>query len=271
MPRRYDFSKNPAVSVEDGYFNAYRNSRAGNGEVSYLDLWGPHGHFLFSGIHHQFDLRTPQGQSPYDNALVDPVFDWLSNNAKGDWHWHEAQTNNYHSVSTGVYLADKADIEAFMAKWGGIFQYDEARTAQNDAYIGKNRQAEAENVVPSHMSAARMKFMMAQMDDETGEYFDTISARDGFDAMFADGFDQTIAYILEEDKPSEHGPRLLDGTWHESVTNSIRSIGEWVRTSASEALRAEMTDRIISDDELAEAFRAGLEHAPVNATKCPTP
>lgn len=150
MPRRYDFSKNMALSVEDGYFHAYLESRAGNGEVSYLSLWGPHGNFLFSGIHHQFDLKTPQGQSPYYNSLVDPVFDWLSANVNGDWHWHEGQTNNYRSVSTGVYLADPSDIEAFKAKWGGIFQYDEKRTAQNDAYREKNRQAEAENVVPSY-------------------------------------------------------------------------------------------------------------------------
>jgi hypothetical protein len=202
---------------------------------------------------------------------VDPVFDWLSANAKGDWHWHEAQTNNYRSVSTGVYLAEQADIEAFNTKWGGIFQYDETRTARNDAYHEKNRQAEAENVVPSYISAARIKFMLVQMDEETGGYFDTISGRDGFDAMFAEGFDQTIAYILEEDKPSEHGPRMLDGTWHEGVTSSIRAIGEWVRLGASDALRAEMADREIADDGLAEAFRAGLSPAPSQARNVPMP
>jgi hypothetical protein len=84
---------------------------------------------------------------------------------------------------------------------GGIFQYDETRTAQNDAYNEKNRQAEAENVIPSYVSAARIKFMLVQMDEETGDYFDTISGRDGFDAMFGEAFDQAIAYIMEEDKP----------------------------------------------------------------------
>jgi hypothetical protein len=61
MPRRYDYSKNPSVSVEDGYFNAYKDARDGTGESSYVSLWGPHGN---SGIQHQFDLKTPKGQSP---------------------------------------------------------------------------------------------------------------------------------------------------------------------------------------------------------------
>lgn len=108
------------------------------------------------------------------------------------------------------------------------------------------------------------------MDEETGEYFDTISGRDDFDAMFAEGFDQTIAYIMEEDKPSEHGPRMLDGTWHEGVTSSVRAIGDWVRTSASDTLRAEMTDRKIADEGLAEACKAGLSH-PVEAKSVALP
>ncbi|MCS4089913.1 hypothetical protein [Rhizobium sp. BK176] len=271
MPRRYDFSNNPTTSIEDGYFHAYREARSGAGEVSYLSLWGPHGIFLFSGIHHQFDLKTPTGQSPYDNALVDPVFDWLSANAKGDWHWHEGQTNNYRSVSTGVYLADRSDIEAFKAKWGGIFQYDETRTVRNEAYREKNREAEAANVVPPYLSAERIKYMLAQMDQETGDYFDTISSRDGFDTMFAEAFDLVVAYILEEGKPSKHGPRMLDGTWHEGITNSVRAIGEWVRTGASDALRAEMAERDIADEGLADAFRAGLVTPPATAQNSPTP
>lgn len=265
MPRRFDFSGNPALSDEDGNFNVYRDRRDGAGEVSCASLWGPQGLFLFSGIHHQFELTTPAGQSPYDNELVDPVFDWLSANIKGDWHWHESETNNYRSVSTSVYIADQADIEAFQAEWDSLFRYDENDTERNARFRERNRVAEETNTVPAYISVQSMKFMLVHMAADTAEYFDTLSGRDGFDAMFSEGFDLAVAYVLEEDKPSEHGPRMLDGTWHEEIVRVFREIGEWVRESASDTLRAEMADKEIADEGLHEAFRSGFGPVPARA------
>jgi hypothetical protein len=261
MPRIYDFSRNPSLSEVDGNFNAYRERRDGAREVSYATLWGPQGLFLFSGIHHQFQLKTPVGQSPYDNDLVDPVFDWLSANVEGDWHWHEAESNNYHSISTSVYLAGQNDISAFQATWGSLFEYNEADTASNARYQEKNCRAEESNTMPSYISVQSMKFMLVHMGGDTGEYFDRLSGRIGFDAMFVDGFDLAISYVLEEDKPSEHGPRMLDGSWHGEILRVFREIGDWVRTGASDALREEMADREIADEGLAKAFRSGLSPA----------
>lgn len=149
MPRIYDYSHNAELSDRDYIFSVYRNRRDGAGEVPYASLWGPQGLFLFDGIHHQFKLRTADGQSPYDNGLVEPVFDWLCENAKGGWHWHESQTNNYRSICTSVYLAEAGDIDTFMAKWGGIFAYDEKHTARNAEWIAMNEGAAAENVLPA--------------------------------------------------------------------------------------------------------------------------
>lgn len=93
---------------------------------SHASFWEPQGVFLFSGIHHQFELATA-GQSPYDNDLVDPIFEWLSANVKGDGHWHESETSNYRSVSTSVYIADQEDIEA--SRRNGIRPSNTTRTS----------------------------------------------------------------------------------------------------------------------------------------------
>jgi hypothetical protein len=109
------------------------------------------------------------------------------------------------------------------------------------------------------------------MDQEIGDYFDTISGRDGFDDMFSEAFDKFIAYILKADKPSEHGPRMPDGTWHEGITRSVRAIGEWIRTGASDALRSELSEREITHEGLADALRAGVATSPATAQNATSP
>jgi hypothetical protein len=271
MPRIYDYSHNAELSDRDYIFSVYRNRRDGAGEVSYASLWGPHALFLFDGIHHQFDLRTAAGQSPYDNDLVDPVFDWLCDNAKGGWHWHESQTNNYRSIGTSVYLADAGDIEAFKAKWGDIFAYNEKRTVRNAEWNAMNEDAAARNVLPANVTPERMKFMLKDMDAETGAYLDTISGREGFDDTFVEAFKAAVVYILEKDKPSEFGPRMLDGRWHEGVIGVLREIGNWVRTSASAELHARTADCQIADEDLEQAFLSGLEGPKAPAETAPSP
>lgn len=102
-----------------------------------------------------------------------------------------------------------------------------------------------------------MKFTLVHMGVETAEYFDTLSRRDGFDAMLSEGFDLAVAYVLEEDKPAEHGPRMLDGTWLNEVVRVFLEIGEWVRTARPTLFRGDMADNEITDEGLYEAFRSG--------------
>jgi hypothetical protein len=272
MPRVYDYSHNSELSDRDYVYSVYRERRDGSGEVSYASLWGPKGLFVFDGIHHQFALRPTNGKTPYDNDLVDPVFDWLCENAKGGWHWHEGHTNNYRSIATSVYIANHDDIDAFLTKWQAIFKYDENDTISNDERKAKTKEAEENNVLPSYLTASRMKFILTGMDAEAGEYLHTLSGRDNFAATFSLAFDAAVAYMLEADKPSEYGPRMPDGNWHEAVVGVFKEIGTWIRERAPDELREEIIARDIPDEGLEQAFRSGLADptpTPVGASPAP--
>lgn len=259
MPRVYDYSNNSELSDQDEIFSVYRRRREGTGEVSIKSLWGPHGFFRSGGPHHQFMLRAINEQSPYDNDLVDPVFDWLCENANGGWHWHESEVNHGHSVVTEVYIADIHESDAFREKWHALFEHDEKVTARNEKLKARAEEARANNALPSHVTVEMLKYVLASMDAEVGEFLDTLSDRHDFAATFSQAFDATVGYMLEEDKPSQYGPRMLDGNWHEGVTGAFHEIGAWVRTSAPESLREELLSREIADEGLYEAFRSGVE------------
>lgn len=270
MPRLYDYSNNSELSDQDEIFSVYRSRREGRGEVSIKNLWGPHGFFRFGGPRHQFKLRT-DGQSPYDNELVDPVFDWLCENVKAGWHWQESEGNHGHNIMTEVYIADAREIEAFRTQWQAIFDYDEKVTTRNEQLRAESEEAKANNVLPSYVTVVMLKYVLAEMDSEVGEFLDTLSDRDDFSPVFAQAFDAAVAYMLEEDKPSPHGPRMMDGNWHEAITGAFHEIGSWVRNSGLESLREELLSRAIADGGLYEAFRSGIEDQVIQPTRSPAP
>lgn len=133
MPRTYDFSaeKSPENYRNHGLFVPFldgagkRLTVLGKGEISLQDLWGPEPTGFLSGLRHQYDLQTPKGMHPYDNAVVDPIFAWLEEHCEGRWSWLEHEINNYRSVATEVYIESPDDQQAFEAAWGQLFQRSE--------------------------------------------------------------------------------------------------------------------------------------------------
>ncbi|MCV9963839.1 hypothetical protein OIU34_18340 [Pararhizobium sp. BT-229] len=75
--------------------------------------------------------------------------------------------------------------------------------------------------------------------------------------MFVQAFKAAVAYRLRNDKPSEFGPRMLDGNW--------------VRTYASPELHARILDCQIADEGLEQAFLSGVGESPAPAATCPSP
>lgn len=257
MPRYYDYAHDPELSRRDYIFSVFDRPRVGLGEVPLSRLSGPHGIFLFDGATHQFRLQSPETGSIYDNALVDPVFDWLSANVSGAWNWLEIWTNNGRSVATHVYLAEAEDIDAFRKTWGRSFSYDERDTERNAAWEDVLRVAREDHVLPAHVTAERMKYVLVRMDDEAAEFFDDISNRDGFDAMFTEALRHATSYLLES-TDTRHGPRDAEGVWRNGVEEAFVRIGQWVATSGSPELRTELAEAALGDDALDRALYSGL-------------
>jgi hypothetical protein len=255
MPRIHDFSKDPSRSEPDYIWNLFRERTLGRGEVAEAILWGPGGIFLFDGVHHQFDLRTPAGRSPYDNDLVDPVYRWLEENMSGPWNWLERQTNNYRSVATSVYIRDDADIEAFKAKWGGIFEYDESYTRRNANWVGAEIDAQERGVMPGYVRASSMHHILMAMSvsNSSADWLDNFRDRIGFDDLLAEGLQKAVARALEAE-PSEYGAKLTDGQWNEKLVAAFAAVGEWIREKAPESLRERLKGYDAGDEALTEAI-----------------
>lgn len=255
MPRIHDFDRDPSRSEPDYIWSVFRERPLGRGEVTETTLWGPGGIFLFDGIRHQFDLRAPEGRSPYDNAFVDPVYLWLEENMAGPWNWLERQTNNYRSVATSVYIRDDSDIESFNAKWGGLFKYNESRTRENADWTAAEIDAHERGVMPGYVSASSMHHILMTMavSSSTAEWLDSFRDRVGFDDLFAEGLQKAVAHALEAE-PSEYGARLIDGQWNEKLIAAFAAVGEWVREKAPESLRERLQGYDAGDEILTEAI-----------------
>ena len=253
MPRRYDYAHDETLSDKDYIWSVFREQRSGRGEIDTFDLWGPRSLFLMSGPRHQFDLSPPKGVSPYDNALVDPVYRWLEENTTGPWHWIEGETNNNRSVYTAVYLERERDIEAFCESWRGIFKYSQETSADNAEWRKSQTAAAEAGRLPPHLTVQFMKHILLGMYDKGGDWLDGISDRAGFDVMFAKGFTLAVKELLEAE-PGEWGPKRADGTWHEGVVQAVASVGGWVRERAPASLRADLEGFEIGDAALSAAF-----------------
>jgi hypothetical protein len=255
MPRIHDFDRDPSRSDEDYIWSIFRDRRQGRGELSEVDLWGPQAIFHFDGLHHQFRLKTPDGTSPYDNALVDPVYRWLEENTSGPWHWLEGQTNNYRSVYTAVYIQDDADIEAFDASWGALFKYDEDYTRDNAKWLAADRDARERGVMPKYLKAWSLHHILMGMavSDATADWLDGFKDRDGFGDAVTEGLERAVARALKAE-PSEFGAKLPDGNWNEKLVEAFVAVGAWVREKAPESLKERLQGFEIGDEVLSEAF-----------------
>lgn len=255
MPRIHDFDRNPDRSDEDYIWSVFRDRPLGRNEVSETDLWGPGGIFLFDGVHHQFSLKAPDGSSPYDNSLVDPIFRWLEENMSGTWNWLERQTNNWRSVATSVYIRDDADIDAFRSEWGGFFKYDEDYTTENAVLAAAEAEAADRGVLPAHVTASTMRHVLMTMavSSSTAGWLENLQARAGFDDVFVGGLDMAVAHVLAAE-PSEHGARLPDGQWNEKLLAAFIAVGEWVRKKAPDSLRERLQDYATDDEALTAAI-----------------
>lgn len=255
MPRIHDFDRDPSRSDEDYIWRVFRDRALGRGEVAETYLWGPGGIFLFSGVHHQFDLKAPEGRSPYDNSLVDPVYRWLDENMSGPWNWLERQTNNYRSVATSVYIRDDADIEAFRAQWGSLFEYDESRTRGNAQWVAAEIEAEERGEMPGYVRASSMHHILMSMavSSSGAEWLEVFKDRAGFDDLFAEGLQKAVARALEAE-PSEYGAKLTDGQWNEKLVAAFVAVGEWVREKAPDTLRERLQDYDAGDEILTDAI-----------------
>lgn len=130
MPRKYDYSAPETPELYDDWglfvpFLEHGKPRpvAGKTEASLQDLWGDKSFLV--GVRHQYELSTPAGVSPYDNALLDEIHSWLDENAAGRWNWLEHVINNGRSVGTDVYLEDEDAQKVFEGRWGHLFKRDE--------------------------------------------------------------------------------------------------------------------------------------------------
>jgi hypothetical protein len=255
MPRIHDFSRDPSKSDPDYIWNVFRDQRQGQGELTEVDLWGPCAIFHFDGLHHQFRLKPPEGQSSYDNALVDPVFRWLEDNTSGPWHWHEGQTNNYRNVYTAVYIQDGADIEAFREAWGAIFKYDEDYTRDNAAWLAVDRDARDRGEMPGYVDASRMHHILMSMavSSETADWLDGVKDLAGFDELVEAGLAEAVAHILKSE-PSQYGAKLPDGQWNEKLVEAFVAVGAWIRERAPASLRERLQGFEVNDDVLSEAL-----------------
>lgn len=253
MPRLYDHSHNPEVSTKDYIWSVYKEPRHGRGEISYIDLWGPAGMFVMDGLGHQFKLSVPKGTSPYDNGIVDPVFEWLNENTTGKWHWHESETNNNRSVGTDVYIEADSDIEAFRAAWGSIFEYNAGYTDSNREWLAAEQKAACENVLPEHVRTSTLMYGMLSMDETTAGWFDGVAERSDFAERFRAALDRAVVSISQE-KPSQYGPRLPDGTWVPGIVDAFRETGAWIRERAPDAVRAAVSDFSVDDEALMAAI-----------------
>lgn len=255
MPRIHDFSRDPSRSEQDYIWSVFRERPLGRGEVTETALWGPGGIFLFDGVRHQFDLRAPDGRSPYDNGLVDPIYRWLEENMSGPWNWLERQTNNYRSVATSVYIGNDADIEAFKTKWGGLFEYDESCTRENADWVAADADARERGVMPGYVRASSMHHILMSMavSSSTADWLDNLSDRTGFDDLFAEGLQKAIARALEAE-PSEYGAKLADGQWNEQLLAAFEAVGEWVREKAPESLRERLQGYDAGDEMLTDTI-----------------
>jgi hypothetical protein len=255
MPRIHDFDRDPSRSDEDYIWSIFRDRRQGRGELSEIDLWGPQAIFHFDGLHHQFRLKTPEGTSPYVNALVNPAYRWLEENMSGPWHWLEGQTNNYRSVYTAVYIQDDADIEAFNASWSALFKYDEDYTCDNAKWLAMDRDARERGVMPEYVRASSMHHILMGMavSDTTADWLDGFKNRGGFDDLAVEGLERAVAHFLKAE-PSEYGAKLPGGQWNKKLVEAFVAVGEWIRGKAPETLRERLQDFEIGDKILSEAF-----------------
>lgn len=112
---------------------------------------------------------------------------------------------------------------AFKGKWGNLFaRTTRSATSHNVSLRALNETAAQENLLPKYVSVDKLKFMVVSMDDQVAAYFDTICGRTDFHGAFLRAFQEAAAYLVEFE-PSPHGPRLLDGSWNEGVTETFRT------------------------------------------------
>ncbi|NTF18165.1 hypothetical protein G6L37_07080 [Agrobacterium rubi] len=255
MPRVHDFARDPSRSDEDYIWSVFRERPLGRGEVSETDLWGPGGILLFSGVHHQFSLKAPDGSSPYDNDLVDPVYRWLDENTIGAWNWLERQTNNWRSVATSVYVGDDADIEAFKAEWGHLFTYEEDYTRENARWIADDLDAQERGELPDYLTASRMQHILMSMaaSGSTSGWLRKFQDRAGFDDLFIEGLDKAVARAIEAE-PSEYGARTEDGQWNDLLVDAFKAVGDWVRDTAPVSLQERLKGYETGDEALSIAL-----------------
>lgn len=255
MPRIHDFDRDPSRSDEDYIWRVFRDQALGRGEVAEVDLWGPGGIFLFDGVHHQFSLKAPEGRSPYDNELVDPVYRWLDENMSGPWNWLERQTNNWRSVATAVYIRNDVDIVAFRAAWGGLFTYEEQYTRENAEWAAADIDAQERGVMPSYVRASSMHHILMSMavSSSTADWLANLRDRAGFDDIFVEGLDKAVAHALKAE-PSEYGARLEDGQWNEKLLAAFVAVGEWVREKAPHSLRERLQGYDAGEEILTDAI-----------------
>lgn len=266
MPRIHDFDRDPSRSDEDYIWSVFRDQPLGRGEVSDTSLWGPGGIFLFDGVRHQFDLKAPEGRSPYDNSLVDPVYRWLDENMSGPWNWLERQTNHWRSVATSVYIRNDADIEAFQAQWTSLFEYDESRTRGNAEWVAAEIEAEEHGEMPGYVRGSSMHHILMSMavSNSGADWLEVFKDRAGFDDLFAEGLQKAVARALEAE-PSEYGAKLTDGQWNEKLVTAFVAVGEWVREKAPDTLRKRLQGYDAGDTILTEAI--GLSYPAPSVTR----
>lgn len=268
MPRKYDFSDQSEHSEDDDLFKTIRNPTLGPGELEMEDLIGPNGLHLFDGYHFQFALVPPAGTNPYDNAFVDPIYDWLSNNAVGGWRWEETESNHGHSVTTQVYIADAETVERFQAEWGGLFRFKEKDEDDNRRLSAREREAEEKNELPPYFGVNRLATMLTAFYPYTATYLDRLSDRNGFDAAMvsaikkADEIYQKYSYDPERAYASA---RNEDGTLDEGLIPYIHAFASWLRKNASIEVARAVADMEFCEPEfgviLQEAGVRRLDHS----------
>lgn len=137
MPRVFDFVKSDASMRDFHYLDV---GRVGNGEVSTEQIFQEDkiptiDYGCGSGRRWQFG-RT--WSNPLDDAFeIDQIFESLSDNMKGQWHWNEGTANCDRSFSLAIHIEQKPDQERFLREWGHMFEYrpDEAQDLDKLAVV----------------------------------------------------------------------------------------------------------------------------------------
>ncbi len=146
MPRRFDFQCKDLHKLSEakdiGYpFPELSDYVFGQGEIGdHQFTWrkGPSGARCERG---QFSRNNADGQM-LSNQANDRIFNWLSDNMAGRWHWDEEARGT--SVRTRLWIEDATDVERFQREWGDIFDLSHHQHALN------MRIREAEEVGPDY-------------------------------------------------------------------------------------------------------------------------